>query len=332
MVSQSHHLLPTRQKMAPRVPPGPAAANDDPLTQLRGRAIRKPKLSKTPISDVFLKACEDEDFKKINACLTLGVDINCKGSDNHSALYHSLYYGKEKLFEFLIKHPELDVDEINQERILWAACVKDRKDQLRKICDLPGIDVNAGQPLKIAALLNDLDGIRILAENPALDWNCGGYHGDHPLIAALGQGHVEVVKILLSQPTLSFKRTEFDSSSVGHHAVEYRQLRQDRLLKRKGLNESACPVKCVELLSKDPRINWNVRNENGETPIMLALKYKEMEMVKILLKTPGVDVRDIAKMREGDAILKEMLQKTEEENRQLPSKVPDCPVSNISIL
>ena len=61
---------------------------------------------------------------------------------------------------------------------------------------------------------------------------------------------------------------------------------------------------------------------------MIALKNKEMEMVKILLKTPGVDIRDIAKMREGNALLKEMLQKTEEENRRLPSKVPECPVSH----
>ena len=55
-------------------------------------------------------------------------------------------------------------------------------------------------------------------------------------------------------------------------------------------------------------------------------------MVKILVKTPGVDVKDIAKMREGNAILKEMLQKAEEENRQLPSKVPDCPVRNHYII
>ena len=59
---------------------------------------------------------------------------------------------------------------------------------------------------------------------------------------------------------------------------------------------------------------------------------KEMEMVRILLKTPGVDVSDIAKTKEGSAILKEMLQKDEEENRRLPSKVPECPVSTFCFL
>ena len=108
--------------------------------------------------------------------------------------------------------------------------------------------------MNIAAVLNDVAAINILAENPALDWNCGGDILTHPLTAALELGNVEAVEILLSQPTLNIIGTGLGGNSLGHFAVE-----------------SASPVKCVELLSKDPRINWNVRNDNGETPIMLAL-------------------------------------------------------------
>ena len=311
--------------MAPRAPPpppGPAAANT--LSQLRERTIRKPKLSKTPISDVFVKACQEGDFKKIRYCLNLDVDINSRGSDNQSALYHSIMlsriHGNEKVFDFLIEHPDLDVDQINRNpAILETVSVHGREDQLRKICELPGIDVNAGNALYYAAGLNSVAAINILAENPTLDWNAGTQICVTPIGAAIRRGNPKIVERLLSEPSLDLGRVDFYGGSVALFAVE----KYDRL----NLNETApSPVKCLELLSKDPRMKWNIRNENGETPIMVALKNKEMEMVKILMKTPGVDLKDIAKMREGNALLKEMLQKNEEENRQLPSLVPDCPV------
>ena len=59
-------------------------------------------------------------------------------------------------------------------------------------------------------------------------------------------------------------------------------------------------------------MDWNIRDDNGDTPIMIALRNKEVEMVKILLKTPGVDLGDI---------IKEMVQRAD-----LLSKVPECPV------
>ena len=87
------------------------------------------------------------------------------------------------------------------------------------------------------------------------------------------------------------------------------------------------PVKCVELLRKDPRVNWNVRDENGETPIMIALKNKKKEMVKILLKNPKVDRRDHMKTNEGNDILTEMIQEADSP-QQWP---PPCPVSIVAI-
>lgn len=59
---------------------------------------------------------------------------------------------------------------------------------------------------------------------------------------------------------------------------------------------------------------------------MIALKNKEKEMVKILLKNPRVDRGEIMKTEEGNDILTEMIQEADQENRKLPSKIPDCPV------
>ena len=67
-------------------------------------------------------------------------------------------------------------------------------------------------------------------------------------------------------------------------------------------------------------MDWNIRDDNGDTPIMIALRNKEVEMVKILLKTPGVDLGDITNTKAGIYLIKEM------ERADLLSKVPECPV------
>ena len=94
----------------------------------------------TTVSEVFLKASRERDFEKIKACLTLGVDINSRDSDDHTALYYSLFgLFDQKIFDLLIEHPGLDVDQINEERMLLVAVVSGTKvERLRKLCQLPG--------------------------------------------------------------------------------------------------------------------------------------------------------------------------------------------------
>ena len=293
--------------------------NNIQLHQTRERTISKQKISKTPISDVFVKACKDGDMEKVNACLTLGVDINCTDKDGHSGLYYITQpFSKEALFDYFVQHPDLDIEQVNREKILEDLCICLGTERLRKVCNLPGIDVNAGNPLRKSSFHNNKEHIKILAEHPELDWNNGDECHGYPITEALDRGHADIVELLLEQPTLDLNVTRSKGRSVGHCAVERKGLRW-------GLSEGL-PVKCVELLSKDPRVNWNIRNVDGDTPIMVALKNKEIEMVKILVRTPGVHLGDIIKVKEGNDLLKEILQKAAEESRSLTSKVPECPV------
>jgi len=225
-----------------------------------------------------------------------------------------------------MKKGKLDVCMCNREEILAMAAMGCEVGTVQKLCDLPGIDVNAGNPLKWAAFHNNKAIIEILAEDPELGWNAGDRSGGNPITSALDNGYDGIVKILLEQQTLDLNFIDSKGRSVGHCAVEYRFLKK-HFPKRK--NEIAFPVKCVELLSKDRRVNWNVRDQNGETPIMIAMKNKEMEMVKILLKTPGVNLKDLTKIVEGSLIqdlLKEMLHQADESARSFASNVPECPV------
>ena len=48
--------------------------------------------------------------------------------------------------------------------------------------------------------------------------------------------------------------------------------------------------RCVELLAGDRRVDWNIKNRNGDTPVMYCLKYNKIEMARCLINTPGVDL------------------------------------------
>ena len=266
-----------------------------------------------------MKACKENDDKKIQACLTLGVDINSTDEDGYSGLWYAVY--NKQLLDIFIKHPDLDIDQVNREQMLENAIPRGAE-AVRKLCNLPGIDVNAGNPLKWAAFHNRKDIMKILAENPKLDWNNGDEIG-YPITMALDSGCADIVEYLLQQPGLDLNVRLYRGRSVGQCAVEYSFLKEYSPHEK---NVTRFPVKCVELLSKDSRVDWNIRNDEGETPIMVALKNKETEMVKILLRTPGVFLGDVAKTKEGDVLLKEILQEAEDQKKSLPSSVPECPV------
>ena len=255
--------------------------------------VSKQKLSETPlsVSDLFLDACKELDIEMVRACLILGVDINSTDQDGHFGLYHIVNSRKllcdwsrfdqyKKLFNMFVEHPDLNIDQVNRDGILKRVANDGKK--VRKLCNLPGIDVNAG----------------------------------NPIADALGCGSYASVEYLLQQTGLNLDVKLLGGRSVGHCAVECRW---------------SSSLKCVELLSKDPRVNWNVRNDSGETPIMVALRNKETEMVKILLKTPGVSLADVTKSKEGEDLLKEVLQEAEEQRRNLTGTVPECPVKRPAI-
>ena len=51
--------------------------------------------------------------------------------------------------------------------------------------------------------------------------------------------------------------------------------------------------RCVELLSQDRRVMWNIKNSAGETPVMSCLKNNRTEMARCLINTPGVDLETV---------------------------------------
>ena len=49
-------------------------------------------------------------------------------------------------------------------------------------------------------------------------------------------------------------------------------------------------LRCVELLSQDPSVDWNTRDQAGDTPLLCCLKNNRIGLAKILLDNPRVNL------------------------------------------
>ena len=49
-------------------------------------------------------------------------------------------------------------------------------------------------------------------------------------------------------------------------------------------------VECVEVLAGVEEVPWNQKDNNGNTPLMRALKRNKLVIAKMLLQCPRVDV------------------------------------------
>ena len=76
-------------------------------------------------------------------------------------------------------------------------------------------------------------------------------------------------------PHLNLSVTDWRGRNIAQIAVE---------------EEGGERLRCVEILSRDRRVEWNIKNSDGDTPIMYCLKTNKMEIFCLLLNCPRVDL------------------------------------------
>ena len=128
----------------------------------------------------FLKACEKGDVERVRACLFLypDLDVNCSTKAEHFGLYYAAKYGYSELCDFLLAHPQIDINKkggSNKSSALIKSFFEDNDDITRKLLEA-GADPNSqdddGNTLAGLAVCNDMPGIvEILAENGKTNWN-----------------------------------------------------------------------------------------------------------------------------------------------------------------
>ena len=94
---------------------------------------------------------------------------------------------------------------------------------------------------------------------------------------AVDLGLADILQTILSVPEsqLDLSVTDVRGRNVGQIAVE---------------SSAGDRQRCVELLCQDRRVDWNVKNRDGVTPVMFCVKNNKIEMARCLINTPGVDL------------------------------------------
>ena len=84
-----------------------------------------------------------------------------------------------------------------------------------------------------------------------MDWNLKNISEETPLLQAARGGYADSLQVILTvpQPYLDLTATNISGHSVTWLAVR-----------------AGNSVRCVQLLSDDPRVEWNSRDEAGDTP------------------------------------------------------------------
>merc|ERR1711936_1132743 len=141
-----------------------------------------------------------------------------------------------------------------------------------------------------------------------LDWNLEDSHGRRPLTMAVELGLADVLQTSV---------TDGRGRNVGQIAVESSE--GDR-------------QKCVELLCQDRRVDWNVKNRDGDTPVMFCIKQGLTGLARCLINTPQVDLDTVDRdgnyletvARERDLSILSMVCRANISS--IASRLPECPV------
>ena len=186
--------------------------------------------------------------------------------------------------ELLLTQPRIDVNikYSNNMTPLIYACFLGHDRVVRRLTEAEGIALNSRDTggytaLHWAVKKNNLLCVKSLREAAGTDWNLKTNSGEYPLTMAVKGGQADILEVILSvpQPRLNLHVTDTAGRGLAQIAVE---------------NIGRESLRCVELLSKDRRVRWNINNLAGDTPVMFCLKNNKMEMVRVLLNSPRVDL------------------------------------------
>ena len=161
---------------------------------------------------------------------------------------------------------------------LMKSCEDNDLEEVRS-CLARGDDVNYQNPKYgfTAAHLASIDGhteiIRLLAGTGKVDWNLQNKWGYTPLHRALLWGYPDIVEIISKIPGVDFSVKAEDGVTLAQASI------------------IGGEVESVKSLANLEEFHgWNVPDVDGDTPVMMALKCGDTDMVKVLVMCPRVDL------------------------------------------
>ena len=205
-----------------------------------------------------------------------GVNVNEPDSTGFTPLMEAGHWHRINTFNELLKQPDIDVNAQpeGKDTALIRVSRNGYDDMVKKLVERPEIDVNIqrkddGETALIAACFTDQDkAVAELLKHPDIDISLKNKKGQDALFIALSVSNPKIAKMLKD-----YKR-----------GVDRRE---GARVNNEVNTESVSDI--------------NARDENGNTPLMLACQEKNIKEVEELLQHPDIDVN--AQSQQGNTAL-----------------------------
>lgn len=167
-------------------------------------------------------------------------------------------YGKineDDILEFMDGLPEdqVNITDDKKHTMLYHAVFKEHVNVIRKLLEYPNIDINCQTDCGYTALMESTNRnseiIKMLLEHPDIDVNILDCDGCTALDHAIGEKHIDNVKILINYPDTNINYQHDDGRSILH------------LIDTDNLD-------IAMMLLDHPDIDVNIQDNNGNTPLM----------------------------------------------------------------
>ena len=245
----------------------------------------------------FFEACLDGNDEEVRNLFAKGAQVNWRDDldsywNQETGLHYAAGGNHGDLVDLLLAQPGVDVNmQTKQDEVtpLMIACSRGFEEITRKLSKFPGIILSrrcsvGNTALHYAVEKNFAGCVELLRDSPkadeTLDWTRENDYGETPMTKAVDKNSLESLSIILELPHSVMGNL---SSSENYRVVwscvspsPPQVLDRDR---------------CLEMLTEDPRVNFNIKHDDtGDTPLHHCLNEGRVEMAKILIKNPRVDL------------------------------------------
>ena len=206
----------------------------------------------------LVELCDEGDLEGVKAALKRGDDVNTKGDYGNTGLMGAVIYNHNSVVDLLLSTPNIDVN---------------LKDNI------------GGTGLMYAVSFQHNSVVTLLLNTPNIDVNQKNNKGKCALHWAVEYKNSEALKLLLNVPSIDVNIVDNNGYSAVHWAVYENNMEVESNIEGLKLLLSHPSLTSLTLNQKD--------NENGDTPVMLAMKKNGVMshvVVEMLAADPRVDL------------------------------------------
>jgi len=284
--------------------------------------------------DELYAAFEKKDMNKVK-------DILDELEDDQVVLGHAAIHGDKELVEYMLKRPGIDINANSEEYtpLGWALEIPNI-DIVKLLLAQPNIDVNqvhhhgkqSGYPYwewVMGEGAHGREAAKLLFAHPSFNPNQVSFDKEPVISYLMGSKYYEdELKKFLANPNTDVNATYINEdgdvispliSAFERRAQEMVNLlvKHPKIIFSGNVLVYAVKNKKENLLNyilKNPRVNVNKPDINGDIPAFVAMKYYNKDILKRLLDHPSVDVsvrnkdgktlEDLAKEEDNEELLK----------------------------